>query len=100
MSSRILKASFAFAALVAAMPMLAAPAAAKTCKPYSVSATGEKKLTNLAARVSARWHWHRKVLNSEGFVWSTYLMAANKSYQCSRAGVKWKCTARARPCKA
>ncbi len=100
MSSRTLKASLAFAALVAAMPMLTVPAAAKTCKPYSVSAGGEKKLTNLGARVSARWHWHRKVLKSQGFVWSTYVMASNKYYQCSRSGLKWKCSANARPCKA
>jgi hypothetical protein len=100
MRFNILRTSMAVAAFAAIMPMLAAPAAAKTCKPYSVSAAGEKKLTNLGARVSARWHWHRKVLKSTGFVWSTYVLASNKYYQCSRSGLKWKCSANARPCKA
>lgn len=100
MSKSILKASMAIAALAVAGPMMVAPAAAKTCKPYSVAANGEKKVTNLGARISARWHWHRKVLNSTGFVWSTYALASNKYYQCSRSGLKWKCSANARPCKA
>lgn len=100
MRPRILKTSLALATLVAVMPMLAAPAAAKTCKPYSVSANGEKKYTNLTARISARWHWHRKVLKNQGFVWSTYALASSKYYQCSRSGLKWKCSANAKPCKA
>ena len=99
MNKSVLKTSMAVAALVAAVPMMAAPAAAKTCKPYSVSANGEKKVTNLGARVSARWHWHRKVLSATGFVWSTYALASNKFYQCHRTGLKWRCAANAKPCK-
>jgi hypothetical protein len=99
MSKHTLRTAMAVAAIALAFPIMAGPAAAKTCKSFSVAAQGEKKLTNLGARISARWHWHLKVKNTYGFAWSTYALAANKYYQCSKSGLKWRCTAHGRPCK-
>lgn len=88
------------AALALAMlPIVAQPAAALQCKNSKISISGDKKWTNLSARVSARWKWHRHVKSKYGLVWSTWVRAKNKSYSCHRVRAKWRCTGVARPCR-
>lgn len=94
------KSAIAALVLCAAVPLTTTLASAKVCKSYSISASGDKKVLNLSARVSARWAWHQKVKGQLGFVWSTYMMAKNKGFNCKRVGVKWRCTAYGRPCRA
>lgn len=94
------KAAAVALALVVTVPLTATVAQAKVCKSYNVSKSGGKKWTNFSARVSARLAWSKWVRQNKGFVWSVYAMAKNKSYSCSRKGVKWRCTAHGRPCRA
>lgn len=95
-----LMSAFVAAGILAGGLVSSDEAAAKTCKSFSVAVQGERKTLNLSARASARWHWHRRVLRDHGFVWSTYFMARGKSYSCSRSGLRWRCTAHGRPCRA
>ncbi len=81
------------------VPVTVTTASAKSCKGYSIGKSGSKKWTNLSARLSARWAWHKYVRNHVGWKWSTYAFARNKGYDCHRTGVKWRCTAYGRPCK-
>ena len=87
-------------ALAATVPMTTSIAHAKTCKSYSVSKSGGKKWTNLSARLSSRTEWRRHVRGKISWTWSVYAMAKNKGYNCKRKGLKWRCTAYGRPCKA
>lgn len=86
-------------ALCVAVPLAAATAEAKVCKNYSVSKAGAKKLTNLSARLSARWAWHQHVQGNQGFVWSSYALASSKGFDCHRSGIKWRCEAYGKPCR-
>lgn len=95
----IAKATAVALTLCVAIPATATLAQAKVCKSYTVKASGAKKLTNLSARVSARWAWHKKVQHKLGLIWSTYALAKNKGYNCHRVGVKWRCEAYGRPCR-
>ena len=87
------------AVMTAIVPLVVQPASALQCKNHTVSVDGEKKWTNLGARANARWKWHRHVKSKYGLVWSTWLRAKNKSYNCRRVRAKWRCTAIARPCR-
>ena len=87
-------------ALCVVVPASATLASAKVCKPYSASKSGGKKWTNISARISARLDWSKHVRQSNGFVWSMYMMAKNKGFNCHRVGLKWRCTAYGRPCRA
>ncbi len=99
-SKALSKSAIAALAALALIPATAGIANAKVCKNYSISKSGDKKWTNLSARVSARWHWHRHVKANKGFVWSTYMMASSKGYDCHRVRAKWRCAAYGRPCRA
>jgi hypothetical protein len=99
MTSTLPKAAAMALALCAAAPLTATMAEAKVCKSYSVGKSGAKKLTNLSARLSARWAWHLQVKGNQGFVWSTYALANAKGYDCHRVGIKWRCEAYGRPCR-
>ena len=87
------------AMMAAAFPLVAQPASALQCKNTSESVSGAKKWTNLGARANARWKWHRHVKSKYGLVWSTWVRAKSKSYNCRRVRAKWRCTAIARPCR-
>ena len=52
----------------------------------------------MAARVQARKSWSLKVKNNRGLAWSVWKIAKNKSVKCKKAGQRWVCTAKARPC--
>ncbi len=93
------KAAATALALCLVAPMTANVAQAKVCKSYSVKKSGGKKLTNISARLSARWAWHKNVKSNQGFVWSTYALAKSKGYDCHRVGIKWRCTAYGDPCR-
>lgn len=95
----IVKAGMFTAAFMMAMPAVSSVAAAKTCKSYYVKVNGDKKYTNLSARVSARTEWRRYVRSHIGFRYRNWAFARNKSFSCWRVGLKWRCKAIARPCK-
>lgn len=91
-----------FAAILAigfVLPATATIASAKSCKNYTITKSGGKKWTNISARLSARFTWHKYVKKHKGFVWSTYALAASKGYNCKRSGAKWRCKAYGRPCR-
>lgn len=96
---RVLKPAAVALALCAVAPLTASLAEAKVCKSYSINKSGGKKLTNISARLSARWAWHKHVKGNQGFVYSTYALARSKGYDCRRTGIKWRCTAYGRPCR-
>ena len=83
----------ALAALMAAtFPLVVQPASALQCKNTSESVSGAKKWTNLGARANTRWKWHRHVKSKYGLVWSTWVRANSKSYNCRWVRAKWHST--------
>jgi hypothetical protein len=43
--------------------------------------------------------WTAKVKSRLGLPWSVWNIAKNASISCSKAGNKWRCAAKAKPCK-
>lgn len=52
----------------------------------------------MAARIQARKSWSLKVKNNQGVAWSVWNIAKAKSIKCKKAGQRWVCTAKAKPC--
>jgi hypothetical protein len=84
---------------ICALSLTAHTASALQCKSTKTSVDSKKAWTNLGARANARWKWHRKAKSRYGLVWSTWVRAKSKSYNCHRVRAKWRCTANARPCR-
>lgn len=89
------------AAMLAASFMLGT-AQAKTCK-GTVSIASSKKITNIAARINAKHRWRSYVAGRWGNIWSFWVLASNKRYDCRKTGPwykrRWICVAKARPCR-
>lgn len=103
MKTKSLMAAMVLSVTAALAPTLSTPAAAKTCKPYYMTVTGGKRLTNLGARLSARTKWRQSVRTVLGWRWSLWTRARSRHYSCWKEGAifnkRWRCKAIARPCK-
>jgi len=73
------------------------------CKSEVVVRTGRSWKIKALARKAARDAWRQKVVNTKelGVKWSAWYNAekADKPYTCFEENNKWRCTARAKPCK-
>ena len=56
------------------------------------------KPTRVASRRQARKSWTYRVKNDLGLAWSVWKIAQSKSVSCDKAGQRWVCVARAKPC--
>ena len=90
------------ASVFALTMVLAEPSfAAQTCQ-APVTGTGEAKANTILARDRAKDNWSDNARNTYGTGYGSWLIAANKSFQCSITGSFPKthtCTAIATPCK-
>jgi hypothetical protein len=66
----------------------------------SISADGKVKIGRDAAMSSARWAWRKATWKKHGPRYTDWWYSADRSIDCwwDGPGVKWWCTARARPC--
>jgi hypothetical protein len=76
------------------------PAEARTCAPGLVVGLGNWTLTMAGARFSARLAWSRRARALYGFSYGSWLLADNKRYRCMESGIRERCRAIARPCRA
>jgi hypothetical protein len=76
-----------------------AEAADRECKSFEVHKTGAAAMTMIGAKYQARKAWRWKVLNNYNKKWSSWNVAANARYSCSKIDGKKRCKAMARPCK-
>lgn len=76
---------------------------AATCKVNFIQGANGALLTGYsrkAARQNALVVWETKVVASVGPQWSRWEISHNRSLECFRNKARrWKCTARAQPCK-
>lgn len=86
------------AAAALCLPLLATSASAYQCKHIATSAKVHAP-TKAASRAQSKASWTYKVKNSRGLAWSVWNIAKAKRVKCEKAGQRWVCTARAKPCK-
>jgi hypothetical protein len=94
-TTKLASAGLAIAILAVLTPQ---PAAAYQCKHIVTTATGTAKLIKGTAQASAKAAWTAKVKSRLGLPWSVWNIAKNASISCSKAGNKWHCAAKAKPC--
>ena len=87
------------AALAATMlvPVLTTSASAYQCQAGFTEAKVHKP-TRFQARSQARKSWSYKVKTNDGIAWSVWNIASVRSMSCNKAGQRWVCNARAKPC--
>ncbi len=90
-------ASFA-ALLIAGMFGATTDLEAKFCKNKQVVGIAMKKYKN-QAKLAARIDWRKKVKRRFGSAYSSWSIAYVKSQHCRRIGTRYKCLAKANPCK-
>lgn len=54
--------------------------------------------TRMAARIQARKSWSIKVKGNLGQAWSVWQIAKKKKMRCKKAGQRYICKAKAKPC--
>lgn len=96
MRSAMLAAATAAALLAAS----ALPAAAFDRCYGTIAADGKVQIGKHAAMGAAKWAWRKAVWKAHGPRFTDWWYSADRSIDCwwDASGVKWWCTARARPC--
>lgn len=97
----IILSTFAAAAMLALSPTLVS-AAAKECRATIYQGANAALLTGRykdIAKDNAVISWGARVLASIGPEYADWGKAINKSYRCVKRNGRYKCTARAQPCK-
>ncbi|MEM8685864.1 MAG: hypothetical protein AAGF81_00945 [Pseudomonadota bacterium] len=80
------------------LPVLTTSASAYQCKriPTQVKVHAP---TKAASQAQSKASWTIKVKNSRGLAWSVWNIAKAKKVNCTKAGQRWVCVAKAKPCK-
>lgn len=80
---------------------VSAASAEPVCALKSMKAMGRPALLVSAARSKARSAWMRKVAANRrlGKSYASWLRASEPAYNCRKAGKRFVCEAKARPCK-
>lgn len=95
----------AIVGLLAGLASIAAPAAAKTCKPDPVTAksssriTGDDAAREQRAKDNAVKHWSKTVQAQHGIAFKFWLTAEDKSFDCHKTAKSAVCTVTAKPCR-
>ena len=80
------------------LPALTTSASAYQCKRIPVKVQVHAP-TKAASYVQSKASWTIKVKNSRGLAWSVWNIAKAKKVNCAKAGQRWVCVAKAKPCK-
>ena len=95
---KILNLTLVAAVAALALPVLATSASAYQCKHISTQVKVHAP-TKAASAAQSKASWTIKVKNSRGLAWSVWNIAKAKKVNCNKAGQRWVCIARAKPCK-
>ena len=90
---------------LAALILMALPAAAKVCKDEAVTATSREYVSRSLGAFPGSWAaWRKEVVDKFGSGWQSWRRSEERSIKCDQsvndAGRKrWTCTRVARPCR-
>lgn len=75
-------------------------AAPKQCISVAIPGYGQPRFVKHVAHLSARIAWQHRIANGKfGPQWAKWSKASRRTVSCLRDGQRWKCTARAKPCR-
>ena len=90
---------------LAALIMMALPAAAKVCKDDSISATSREYISRSLGAFPGSWAaWRKEVKGRLGNGWQAWRRSEDRKVKCQQAEnddgrKRWTCTRTARPCR-
>ena len=88
----------AAAVLAVSVPtVMTSSASAYQCK-TSYTQVKVHRPTKMAARIQVRKSWSIKVKGNLGQAWTVWQIANKKKIRCKKAGQRYICKARAKPC--
>jgi hypothetical protein len=87
---------------LAALMLMAVPAAAKQCKEEMVSATSREYISRSLGAFPGSWAaWRKEVKDKVGNGWQAWRRAEDRKISCDQdsSSRRWVCTRTARPCR-
>lgn len=87
-------------ASLAAIMLIATPAAALNCKSEVITATSRKYISRSLGAFPGSWAaWRKEVKKQVGDGWQAWRRAEDRKINCAQNDGRWTCTRSARPCR-